>query len=52
MQHGKQVVFRNVDSTLKKTHHVSITKTNIAMLFRETLAAYCWKYATRKASGI
>jgi hypothetical protein len=36
-----QIIYRNPVRTSHETHHVSVTKPNRLMLFRETAAVYC-----------
>jgi hypothetical protein len=36
-----QIIYKNSVPTSQETHHVTATKPNRLMLFRETVAVYC-----------
>jgi hypothetical protein len=36
-----EIIYKNLVRTSQETHHVSATKPNLLMLFRETVAVYC-----------
>jgi hypothetical protein len=40
----KYIIFKNSVRTSQETHHVSATKPNRLLLFRETVAVYCEKH--------